>query len=159
MKLIRYYILGTFYVLCLFSLNAQSLECNNYHKRSLCYREAYAEGFNYYGQSASALAEKGVTLTYNAVFYGGKDYIINLCCLPLFEPVHMVIYDADTDELIYDNEEDEYLNRVAFTMEFTRSLLFEITVIGDGLTDGSLDSKRTCVGILILWRKVPKIGF
>ncbi len=159
MKLIQKSILGIFLSLSFICVNAQFLDCTNYHKRSLCYKEAFETGFNYYGQSASALTEKGVTLNYNAVFYGGKDYVINLCCNAMFQPVHLILYDADTKELIYDNEEDEYINKVAFSMEFTRSLLFEVTVIGDGIDEGSIESKRTCLGILILWRKVPRIGF
>lgn len=137
-----------------------SQECKDFHKRNLCYRAAFIEGFNYYGQSASALIEKDITIKYSAVFYGGKDYLIFFCCLPEFYPVHYTIYDADTQELIYDNEEDEYIDRVGFTIEYTRSLTIEITPIATNIYADGLDRKvRGCLGVLIQWKKAPKLGF
>lgn len=150
-----------FIFLIVFNLihKANSQPCKDYHKRSLCYKAAYVEGFNYYGQSASALIEKNVTIKYNAVFYREKDYLVYLCTRPEFEPIHFTIYDSDTGELIYDNEEDNYINQVAFSMEYTRSLTIELTPIAEGINDDSPYNARTCLGVLILWKKMPKIGF
>lgn len=146
-------------LVCINIINTSSQDCKDYHKRSLCYRQGFEEGFNYYGQSASALAQKDITLKYNAVFYGEKDYVVTVCTPIEYLPVHYAIYDADTKELIYDNEEDNYVERVMFSMEYTRSLVFEITVLADKIKTDRVYDLRTCVGVLILWRKTPKIGF
>lgn len=139
---------------------SQTINCKEFHRRNLCYKEAYEPGFNYYGQSASAVIEKGMTTKYNAIFYGGKDYVVNMCTNMFFRPVHFTIYDADTQELIYDNEEDNFINKVMFAMEYTRSITLEITVLDDKNNDPKSEGgERDCLGVLILWRKTPKIGF
>ena len=156
----NFFLRNILYIILVFTfINSFSQDCKNYHKRSLCYRAAYQEGFNYYGQSASALIQKDYTIKYNAVFYGEKDYLIYLCTRPEFHPIHFTIYDSDTEELIYDNEEDDYINMVAFTMEYTRSLTIEITALADRIQPESIRDARDCLGVLILWKKAPKLGF
>jgi len=159
MKLTKNYRNILFIILVFTITDTLSQDCTNYHKRSLCYKAAYQEGFSYYGQSASALIQKDVTLKYNAVFYGGKDYIIYMCCRPEFAPIHFTIYDSDTDELIYDNEEDDYIEMVAFSLEYTRSLEIEITALAESIDPENVYDSRSCLGVLVLWKKAPKIGF
>lgn len=149
------------YFICIMLIaagNAQAQRCDDYHKTGDCkiYR---ADGFESYGQSRSALLEIKKQTTFKAVFYGQRDYKIVLCTDYGYYPVHYVISNADTKEVLYDNKEDDFIESVGFTIDKTQNLVFDITVIAEDIKPEDAFDLRTCVGVNIYWRKVPKMGF
>lgn len=148
-----------FILIALFiTTSAFSQRCDNYHKTGDCkiYR---SDGFEYYGQSRSALIEIRKQATFKAVFYGDRDYKVVLCTDYGYYPVHYVISNADTKEILYDNLEDDYVESVGFTIDKTQNLIFDITVLAEDIKPEDSFDLRVCVGVNIYWRKVPKLGF
>ncbi len=146
------------FVIILFSATAQGQRCDDYHKTGDCkiYR---TDGFEGYGQSRSALLEIKKEATFKAVFYGQRDYKVVLCTDYGYYPVHFVISNADTKEILYDNKEDDFVESVGFTIDKTQNLVFEILVMAEDIKAKDAFDIRVCVGVNIYWRKVPKMGF
>lgn len=146
------------FIILLFAVAAQGQRCDGYHKTGDCkiYR---SEGFENYGQSRSALLEIKKQTTFKAVFYGQRDYKVVLCTDYGYYPVHFVISNADTKEILYDNQEDDYIESVGFTIDKTQNLLFDINVLAEDIKAEDAFDLRVCVGVNIYWRKVPKMGF
>lgn len=145
-------------IVLLISVSVQAQRCDDYHKTGDCkiYR---MEGFESFGQSRSALLEIKKQSTFKAVFYGQRDYKVVLCTDYGYYPVHFVISNADTKEVLYDNKEDDYIESVGFTIDKTQNLIFDIIVLADDVKAKDAFDIRVCVGVNIYWRKVPKIGF
>ncbi len=133
-------------------------KCKDFHKKGDC-RQYTANGFDYYGQSRSAFVEIKKMATFKAVFYGNRDYKVVLCTDYGYYPIHYVIKNADTKEILYDNLEDDYTESVGFTIEKTQNLVFEINVLAEDIEPKDGIDLRVCVGVNIYWRKVPKLGF
>jgi len=136
----------------------QAQYCDRFHETSAC-RLANDGSFNPYGQSKSAMVEIKKTFEYKLVLYGEKDFKIGICTEDGFGPVHFKIINARTKELLYDNMTDDYIESVGFTNDFTQSVIIEITVLAEGVEPEDAYDTRACVGVNILWRKAPKIGF
>ncbi|MCG8412208.1 MAG: hypothetical protein MI739_13090 [Bacteroidales bacterium] len=132
--------------------------CNNFHRRGDCkiYR---VDGFEPYGQARSALIEVKKPTTFKAVFYGQRDYKIVLCTQYGYYPIHYVISNADTKEILYDNQEDDYVESVGFTIDKTQNLIIEITLMAEKAKVKDAFDLRVCAGVNIYWRKVPRMGF
>lgn len=133
--------------------------CSDFHKSSSCASKASNEGFQPYGQSKSGMIEINKTFQYKIVLYGDRDHVFALCTEAGYYPIHYRIINAQTKEVIYDNESDEYIESVGFTNDYTQTVILEITVLAKSIDPKDAYDTRACVGINILWRKVPKIGF
>lgn len=146
------------FIALIISFAARAQRCDDYHKSGDCkiYR---SDGFEYYGQSRSALLEIKKQAKFKAVFYGDRDYKVVLCTDYGYYPVHYVISNADTKEILYDNKEDDYIESVGFTIDRTQNLVFDITVLAEDVKAKDAFDLRVCVGVNIYWRKVPKMGF
>lgn len=142
----------------IFSTPALAQRCDDYHKTSDC-RIYSSKGFDYYGQSRSALLEIKNQATFKAVFYGDRDYKVVLCTEYGYYPIHFVISNEDTQEILYDNQEDDYIESVGFSIDRTQNLIFEITVLAEDVKPKDSFDLRVCVGVNIYWRKVPQMGF
>lgn len=62
-------------------------------------------------------------------------------------------------ELLYDNAEDSYNNKLEFTAEGSMSLIIEISVPGTGSASKLKIRETGCVGVLIEHVKTRKAGF
>ncbi len=62
-------------------------------------------------------------------------------------------------ELLYDNAEDGYSNKIEFTAEGSMSLIIEISVPGTASTSKLKIRETGCVGVLIEHAKTRKAGF
>lgn len=145
-------------VLLLISITAQGQRCDGYHKIGDC-RIYSTEGFEKYGQARSALLEMKKQASFKAVFYGQRDYKVVLCTDFGYYPIHFVVSNADTKDVLYDNKEDDYIESVGFTIEKTQNLVFDITILAEDIEAKDAIDLRACVGVNIYWRKVPKMGF
>ena len=145
-------------IIVLFTVMSYGQRCNDYHKKGDCkiYR---MDGFEQYGQARSALIEVKKTATFKAVFYGQRDYKVVLCTDYGYYPIHYVISNSVTKEILYDNKEDDYVESVGFTIDKTQNLIFEITLLAEDIKPKDAFDLRVCTGVNIYWRKVPKMGF
>ena len=142
----------------LISFIAQGQRCDGFHKTGDCkiYR---MDGFDNYGQSRSALLEIRKQVTFKAVFYGQRDYKVVLCTDYCYYPIHYVISNAATGEILYDNKEDDYIESVGFTIDKTQNLLFDINILAEDVKMKDAFDAIIFAGVNIYWRKVPKMGF
>lgn len=149
-------------LILLFSISTVlfSQNCNNYHKKftSDC-RGAGDKEWIYYSQSKSALVEKDRAVTLRVIFYGDNEYSLSLCTVSNLYPIHFKLIDVETKEVLFDNSTDDYINIVQFGVENTKSMDIEITAIGKLDLDETIESRIGCLGVLIMWRNAPDIGF
>lgn len=132
--------------------------CVTYHRQEGC-SQASEEGFIYNSQSKSGLFAKGTTSKLKAIFYSGFDYSISLCADPsLGDGIGMVLSDATTGEVLYDNATDNKASHFEFSNETTRNMFITITIPGDGAAKGK-SADGACLGILIEQKTTPKVGF
>jgi hypothetical protein len=145
-----------FFIFPVKRVNAQY--CDRFHETSAC-RLANDGSFRPYGQSKSAMVEIKKTFEYKLVLYGEKDFKIGVCTEEGFGPVHFKIINARSNIVLYDNITDDYIESVGFTNDFTQSVIIEITILAEEVQPEDAYDTRVCVGVNILWRKAPKIGF
>jgi len=152
-------IVFTAFVFYLSAVNtAQAQNCYRFIETSQC-RLASDGGYKPYGQSKSAVLELNKTFEYKLVLYGEKDFKIGVCTEKGFGPVHYKIINARTKDVLYDNITDDYIESIGFTNDYTQSVIIEITVLAEDVEPEDAYDIRVCVGVNILWRKAPKIGF
>ncbi len=132
--------------------------CNGFNKTKRCTRYAGAD-YKIYGQSQNALLMADSTYRCQVVLFGNKEYRISFCAENGFEPIHIRLIDMATKEVTYDNETDKYIESVGFTVEKTRQILIEVTLTTKNKNFESIREATSCLGILIQWNKMPKIGF
>jgi hypothetical protein len=132
--------------------------CVTYHRQEGC-SQASEGGFIYNSQSKSGLFAKGTTSKLKAIFYAGFDYSISLCAdKSLGEGIGLVLSDATTGEVLYDNATDNKSSHMEFSCETTRNMFITITIPGSGPTKGK-SADAACLGILIEQKVTPKVGF
>ncbi|HAN19469.1 MAG: hypothetical protein A2X13_02225 [Bacteroidetes bacterium GWC2_33_15] len=155
-QIVKYSLLIFISLYALNPIHAQM--CSGFHKSKAC-RHNFPQAFQNYGQSRSAMLEINKTFEYKFVLYGKKDFIFIVCTESNYEPVHFRILDAETKETIYDNANENYIESIGFTNENTRSVILEITLLAERVKPEDGSETRACVGINIIWRKVPRVGF
>jgi hypothetical protein len=132
--------------------------CVTFHRQEGC-SQVSEEGFIYNSQSKSGLFAKGTTSKLKAIFYSGFDYSISLCADPaLGTGIGMVLSDATTGEVLYDNATDNKATHFEFGNETTRNMFITITIPGAGPAKGK-SADAACLGILIEQKTSPKVGF
>jgi hypothetical protein len=132
--------------------------CVTFHRQQGC-SQASEAGFIYNSQSKSGLFAKGTTSKLKAVFYAGFDYSISLCADKILgDQIGMVLSDATTGEVLYDNATDNKAGHMEFSCETTRNMHITITIPGTGPGKGK-SADAACLGILIEQKVTPKVGF
>ena len=154
LKIIVFHIIITFYVIN----PTHGQYCDKFYETKNCLILADAS-FHPYGQSKSAMLEINKSFECKLVLYGEKDFKIAVCTENGYSPVHYKILNARTRNVLYDNITDDYNESVGFTNDYTQSIIIEITVLAEAVEPKDIYDKRVCVGINILWRKAPKLGF
>ncbi len=108
--------------------------CTGFHKKNC--NSGSKDGWVYNSQSKSGLFLEGMSSEIKIVIFKDFDYSINLCNdkgLGKGE-LGMIVKDAKTNEMIYDNSVDNMTQHFEFTCETTRSII--VTVVAPG-GDGS----------------------
>ena len=120
-----------------------------------------SSGWSYNAQSKSGLFNQGMTSKIRCVIYKGMDYRINVCCETSFgEKLNYKIFDARTNEVLYDNATAEDEPSFEFQSTATRQLIIEVTVPkGSAEKDDHKPSDAACVGLLIEHKVTDKQGF
>jgi len=137
---------------------AANAQCTGFHTIRECTPPDITD-FKIFGQSRSRLVEAKKTFYYQVVLFGGYDYKVGICTEKGYYPVQFKIINADDKTVFYDNANDDYMETVGFTVEKTKNVILEITVLASKKEFKDVTDTRVCAGIAIYWRKVPKTGF
>jgi len=150
-------------VLC-FSTSAKAQICNAHHtEKKEC--PPSTDNFILNGQSRSALMYKGQKSKVNVIFHDKQDYRISLCPQEILGPeVEFKIKDGKTEEVLYDNMEEDGTLIFEFSCQQTQRMILEIKIPDEG--DGGSNklsklksSTSGCLGVLIEYMATPKTGF
>ena len=133
-------------------------QCKGFYKSSRCFVRDSKE-FKQYGQARSAAVEVGETYRLNAILYGQKDFIVSVCAEQGYKPLHFRIINTENKEVLYDNADDSYNLYVGFAVEKTKSVVVELTILTDKVENKDPTHDRVCIGVQIVWRKIPRLGF
>jgi hypothetical protein len=154
MKIFRYIgIISLLVAAASFDMSGQS--CNKFHLYGTCMQYPGA-GFKIDGQSRSNVIGVGDKLVYNVIFYGERDYKLIFCATELFNPVHYVLLDAETRELIYDSKKDDYSETVELSIETTRRIMIEVSVLALNTDTQVTDDYFGCIGYLMNYKQKKK---
>ena len=135
--------------------NAIGQSCNKFHLYGTCMQYPGA-GFKVDGQSRSNVIGVGDKLVYNVIFYGERDYKLIFCATELFNPVHYVLMDAETRDLIYDSKSDDYSETIELSIETTRRIMIEVSVLALNTDTQVTDDYFGCVGYLMNYEQKKK---
>ena len=130
------------------SMNVNGQDCVDFYKLGDCKLDVQ-KPFEVFGQSRSDMIGVGHTLKYNIIFYGKKEYLVSFCTTKDYYPVHFKLIDPVPEDVLYDNQDDEYLESVGFGVEKTRQFTIEMSILGGKATDEEIEDYFTCIGMLI----------
>jgi len=143
-------------ILCLiFPVQLMSQDCDRHHIEGDC-RFDLQRGYKSYSQSHSTRISPKDTVEMNVIFYGQKDYILSFCTHRKLYPVHFVLIDQQTQEVLYDNQEDEFLESLGLGFDVTKSLIIKVNVLARLSTAQELEENVGCLGFLIQYKNYPK---
>ncbi|PID93187.1 MAG: hypothetical protein CSA96_00470 [Bacteroidetes bacterium] len=128
--------------------------CDNHHMDGDC-RYDLKRGHKLYTQSRSALVSPLDTTEFDIVFYGQKDYILSFCTHKKMYPIHFVLIDKQTEQVLYDNEEDKFLESLGLGFDVTKSLIIRINVLARESTEEEIQENVGCLGLLIQYKNYP----
>lgn len=142
-------------VLLSISVNVRSQNCEYHHTEGDC-RYDLERSFKIYSQSKSVSMSPLDTIELNLIFYGQKDYILSFCTHKKMYPVHFVLIDQQTKQVLYDNEEDKYLESLGLGFDVTKSLIIKVDVLARGSSEEEIKENVGCLGLLIQYKKYPR---
>lgn len=143
-------------------LVAQASVCGQFHKKYCKLDKEKEEKWEYNSQSRSGLFSQGMNSKIRCVIYKGMDYRLTLCAeTALGDKLNFKIYDAKTNEMLFDNVSAENTQVFEFQSASTRPVIIEV-FIPEGATENgnSLKAKdAACLGLLIEHKKTEIQGF
>lgn len=140
---------------------SQTAVCGQFHRKFCVFEDSKGANWQYNAQSKSGLFNQGMVSKLRCVIYKGMDYRISVCCETILgEKVNYKIFDARTNELLFDNKAAEDTQIFEFQSVTTRQLVIEV-VVPQGATekDKHKSSDAACVGLLIEHKMTDKQGF
>jgi hypothetical protein len=156
-------ILLSLFILSSVILFSQASVCGQFHRKfcTVDSKRGNNEGWMYNAQSKSGLFNQGSTSKIRCVIYKGMDYRINVCCeTALGDKLNYKIFDARTNELLYDNSTAQNAPLFEFQSTATRQLFIEVSVpSGATAQDKHKPMEAACVGLLIEHKVTEKQGF
>lgn len=154
MRLIRNIQVLTF-LLLIVPGQLKSQDCDNHHLEGDC-RFDLQKGYKSYSQSHSTSMSPKDSVEMNVIFYGQKDYILSFCTHRKLYPIHFILIDQQTKEVLYDNKEDEFLESLGLGFDVTKSLIIKVKVLARKSTDEEIEKNVGCLGFLIQYKNYPK---
>ncbi len=136
---------------------AEAQDCIKFHKK---YCLSYAnQGYSPLEESRSFTLTKGDFASQKVFFNNGQDYHINLAVDDIFaNQLYIQIIDIETDEVLYDNKEDNMsLNMEFSAIRDTHAKIFFETATPTYINDRN--PIKGCIGLLIETRPTPPTGF
>src|ERR1051325_6075326 len=142
-------------------MNSQTSVCGTFHRKNCRFEDDKSGKWQYNVQSRSGLFAQGMGSKLRCVIYKGMDYRISVCCeTVLGDKVSYKIFDARTNELLFDNKAAEDTQTFEFQSVSTRQLIIEV-VVPTGATEQDKHKAQdaACVGLLIEHKVTDKAGF
>lgn len=139
----------------LIPLAGTAQDCVDYHKIGDCNMDRQ-KGFKVYSQSKSFTMGLLDTLELNVVFYGQKDYILSFCAHKKMYPIHFILVDPETDQVLYDNQDDRYIESLGVGFDVTKSLLMKVDVKSRKASEEEIEEFHGCLGMLIQYKNYDK---
>ncbi|MCF8379656.1 MAG: hypothetical protein K9H49_08780 [Bacteroidales bacterium] len=127
-------------------------DCKKFHLYSYCMQYP-GPNYKMEGQSRSNIIGLGDKLIYSVVFYGGRHYELYFCASTEFAPIHYILRDADTNELIYDNKKDDFVETIGLDIENTRRIKVEVSVLGTAGNRETVENYLGCLGFMMQYKK------
>jgi hypothetical protein len=150
MKNIRQITLLTFLTAAC-SLAGIAQDCVDYHELGDCILDRQ-KGYKVYSQSKSVSLSPKDTAELNVVFYGQKDYILSFCAHKKMYPIHFVLVDPQTKQVLYDNAGDKYIESLGLGFDATRTLLIRVDVLARKASEEEIRDYLGCLGLLIQYK-------
>jgi hypothetical protein len=149
------------FLIILIQIYGQTSVCSGFHKKYCLLEKEKGEKWMYNAQSKSGLFTQGTVSKLRCVIYKGMDYRISVCCeTTLGDKVNFKIFDARTNELLFDNSKAEDTQVFVFQSVSTRQLIIEVAVPqGATQKDVHKPTEGACVGLLIEHKVTDKQGF
>ncbi len=132
-----------------------SQNCATHHLEGDCYNDVQ-KGYKVYSQSHSTQISALDTIELSVVFYGQKDYILSFCTHKNLYPIHFVLIDEQTKEVLYDNEEDKYLESLGLGFDVAKPVIIRINAIARLSTEEEIEDKIGCMGLLIQYKNYAR---
>jgi hypothetical protein len=150
-----------FFIIILIQIYGQTSVCSGFHKKYCIPEKVKGEKWMYNAQSKSGLFTQGTVSKLRCVIYKGMDYRISVCCeTTLGDKVNFKIFDARTNELLFDNSKSEDTQIFEFQSVSTRQLIIEVAVPqGATQKEAHKPTEGACVGLLIEHKVTDKQGF
>ena len=140
---------------------SQASVCGQFHRKYCVVETKHGgkEEWMYNAQSKSGLFNQGMTSKIRCVIYKGMDYRINVCVETGDKAVYK-IFDARTNELLYDNSTAQNEPLFEFQSTASRQLIIEVSVPnGATSADKHKPMDAACVGLLIEHKVTARQGF
>ncbi len=154
MKYIRQIqILFVLFLIAPLSMMAQ--DCVDYHKLGDCMMDRQ-KGYKIYSQSKSVGMSPTDTVEFNVIFYGQKDYIFSFCTHAKLYPVHFVLIDPNSGDVLYDNAKDRYIESLGIGFDVTKSLTIKVDVVARKASEEEIEQYVGCLGLLIQYKNYSK---
>lgn len=136
-------------------MESHGQNCKKFHLYGKCmqYPGPY---YKIEGQSRSNVIGVGDKLIYNVVFYGERTYKLIFCTSDMFYPVHFVLRDNQTRDMIYDSAKDDYPETVELNIDNTRRIFVEVSVLAHYTKEQFTEDYFGCLGFLIHWKPIGK---
>jgi len=157
----KYIVTILFTAIISFSAFSQAGVCGQFHKKYCILEKEKGTKWLYNAQSKSGLFNQGMVSKLRCVIYKGMDYRVSVCCeTVLGDKVSYKIYDARTNEMLFDNSTADNTQIFEFQSISTRQLIIEV-VVPQGATekDKHKSENAACVGLLIENKVTDKQGF
>jgi hypothetical protein len=151
----------TLFILSSVMAFSQASVCGQFHRKYCVVETKHGgkEEWMYNAQSKSGLFNQGMTSKIRCVIYKGMDYRINVCVETGDKAVYK-IFDARTNELLYDNSTAQNEPLFEFQSTASRQLIIEVTVPnGATSADKHKPMDAACVGLLIEHKVTARQGF
>jgi len=129
--------------------------CETHHLEGDCQYDIQ-KGYKVYSQSHSAKISALDTVEFNVVFYGQKDYVLSFCTHKNLYPIHFVLLDQQTKEVIYDNEDDKYLESLGLGFDVAKPLIIRVNAIARKSSEEEIYDKVGCIGLLIQYKNYAR---
>jgi hypothetical protein len=151
----------TLFILSSVMAFSQASVCGQFHRKYCVVETKHGgkEEWMYNAQSKSGLFNQGMTSKIRCVIYKGMDYRINVCVETGDKAVYK-IFDARTNELLYDNSTAQNEPLFEFQSTASRQLIIEVSVPnGATSADKHKPMDAACVGLLIEHKVTARQGF
>lgn len=132
-----------------------SQNCATHHLEGDCQHDVQ-RGYKVYSQSHSTQISALDTVEMSIVFYGQKDYILSFCTHRNLYPIHFVLIDEQTKEVLYDNVEDKYLESLGLGFDVAKPIIIRVNAIARLSTSEEINDKVGCLGLLIQYKNYSR---